>query len=561
MQAEQYHRQALDLERSGNRDEARALLARGLADHGDHPDLLNSAGNMALRAGALQDAIDLFERAAAAGGGRLDYVLNLAIALTTAGRPGEALRRLDPAEPVGAGNPRYWTVRANAAREADDLAGAAASYDRAAGLEPANGKALHGRARMALERGEEDAVARFELALRQDGGNAQLWLGLAQAQEAAGNRDAAREIADQLVRQAPTYIDALTFATGLDGSSAGTDAVFAEAARSQPADPNIPAAWIAALGGSDRYDRAAEVAREAATRFAAIPAFALWEATYLSAAGYLDEADRRFADLPDDLPGADIERARHALRRGDPLLADRLCGETIARDPDNVAAWALRSVAWRLSRDSRIEWLHARTGLVQLLPIEMRGEDWTRLHRDLHALHDRAAFPIGQSLRGGTQTRGRLFSHHLAIFAVLRVAVERAVERYRTSLPPADPGHPLLRHRDVGWDLAGSWSVRLSQGADHHTAHIHPQGVVSSALYVELPGGKPDEGVLELGRPPANLGLDLEPERIVAPREGHAALFPSTLYHGTTAFASGRRLTVAFDIVPGNPGPGAGGRQ
>ena len=36
---------------------------------------------------------------------------------------------------------------------------------------------------------------------------------------------------------------------------------------------------------------------------------------------------------------------------------------------------------------------------------------------------------------------------------------------------------------------------------------------------------------------------------VIEPAAGHLALFPSTLYHGTTAFSAGERMTVAFDVV------------
>ncbi|NBC88460.1 MAG: hypothetical protein GVX90_03010, partial [Alphaproteobacteria bacterium] len=122
---------------------------------------------------------------------------------------------------------------------------------------------------------------------------------------------------------------------------------------------------------------------------------------------------------------------------------------------------------------------------------------------------------------------------------------------------------PLLRHRETPWRLLGSWSVRLagsgSGGGDYHTAHIHPQGILSSALYLVVPeeahapvaeGARPP-GWLEIGRPPPDLGLDLPPLTTIEPREGHLALFPSTLYHGTTPFGSAERMTVAFDVVTG----------
>jgi hypothetical protein len=47
---------------------------------------------------------------------------------------------------------------------------------------------------------------------------------------------------------------------------------------------------------------------------------------------------------------------------------------------------------------------------------------------------------------------------------------------------------------------------------------------------------------------------------VICPREAHLALFPSTLYHGTTPFGAAssgaaERMTVAFDVVTSNEGP------
>jgi hypothetical protein len=96
--------------------------------------------------------------------------------------------------------------------------------------------------------------------------------------------------------------------------------------------------------------------------------------------------------------------------------------------------------------------------------------------------------------------------------------------------------------------------VRLrSQG--YHTNHIHPEGWISSALYVVLPDevreGEGDAGHLQFGVPPAELGIAVPPRRSVKPEVGVLSLFPSYMWHGTVPFSSEQpRITVAFDLVP-----------
>jgi hypothetical protein len=87
-----------------------------------------------------------------------------------------------------------------------------------------------------------------------------------------------------------------------------------------------------------------------------------------------------------------------------------------------------------------------------------------------------------------------------------------------------------------------------------HISHIHPSGWLSSACYISLPpeiDGTSTQGALTFGVPDAALGLDLQPRRIVHPRPGMLAIFPSFMWHGTLPFESeSPRLTVAFDALP-----------
>ncbi len=133
----------------------------------------------------------------------------------------------------------------------------------------------------------------------------------------------------------------------------------------------------------------------------------------------------------------------------------------------------------------------------------------------------------------------------------LRLAIVEAVETYRKQLPAMDPTHPMLGlRRDGRVRFSGSWSVRLS-GHGRHSQHVHPQGWISSALYVAVPDGlSGEEGWLSLGDPQVELGQSIAPIRRIAPKPGQLVLFPSMMWHGTLPFAEGERLTVAFDVAP-----------
>jgi len=101
--------------------------------------------------------------------------------------------------------------------------------------------------------------------------------------------------------------------------------------------------------------------------------------------------------------------------------------------------------------------------------------------------------------------------------------------------------------------FSGSWSVRL-RGGGKHSNHVHPQGWISSALYIALPaqtaGERSDAGWFTIGDPDERLGLTVGASQTIEPVPARLVLFPSYLWHGTVSFAEGERLTVAFDVRP-----------
>jgi hypothetical protein len=207
-----------------------------------------------------------------------------------------------------------------------------------------------------------------------------------------------------------------------------------------------------------------------------------------------------------------------------------------------------------MTGDPRSQWLEGDSRLVSVTDIRDLLPPIESLAATLRNLHTAKGEYLDQSVRGGTQTDGPLFSRIDPVIRQLRQAIVTAVERHVAQLPPPDPNHPTLRQpRDRRIRFSGSWSVRLRSGG-HHSNHVHPQGWISSALYIALPPRKAEEaedaGWLTLGAPDEKLQLDLPPQRKIEPKVGHLALFPSCMWHGTVPFHEGERLTVAFDVAP-----------
>ena len=479
------------------------------------PDIFNNLGNALADADRPEDALEAHRAAARLRPGWADAHRNAALTLLTLDRADEAVAearsavRADPALAAG------WSVLGRAELAAGGLSAAAEALDRALAIAPTLAPALAARARVALQRGEEDAAERHERAIAAAPHASALLIGAAQASPGQASLD---RLADRLAAE-PDWLEGhrryAQLASELD---LPVDITLSRARVERPADTALLAEHLTVLIQAEREEDAlAEIDGSAANPLAIAEA----EAVAALHTGDLDRAAEALGRLPTGEAAA--TRARLALTRRDPAAAVAVLEPLVELDTAGVSEWSLLSLAWRLLNDPREAWLHGDPALVATHEIGLSDDDRQELLallRRLHAL--RRAHPVGQSMRGGTQTAGRLLSRAEPVIGLLKCSLHRAVEAHRAALPPADPRHPLLRHRDRPWAITGSWSVRLT-GAGFHVHHIHPNGVVSSAAYLSLPEADeadPHAGWLALGASPAQLGLALPPTRLIEPAVG-----------------------------------------
>lgn len=316
---------------------------------------------------------------------------------------------------------------------------------------------------------------------------------------------------------------------------------------------NSASLWQAKVDILERAERHVErwqACDEAIVETGQRSAFALARAAALSDAGEEALAGDAFAKLgaPIDI-GHAIHLARHYIRTGERHQLGRLAGEWMT-GPGSRLFWPYASIAWRWSEPARWQWLEGDERLVREIDLPIGVDAMERLADRLRQLHGNSGRFLDQSVRGGTQTDGPLLSRIDPELAELRQLIVAAVGDYVGQLPPFDATHPMLSlPRDRPVRFAGSWSVRLVDKG-FHTAHVHPQGWISSAFYVRVPEAEGRQGWLTLGAPPDDLRTDLAPLREVAPQSGKLVLFPSMMWHGTRPFDIGERMTVAFDVAP-----------
>jgi tetratricopeptide (TPR) repeat protein len=291
------------------------------------------------------------------------------------------------------------------------------------------------------------------------------------------------------------------------------------------------------------------------------PALALALAQAALRSGQLNAAEaalRRAAQL---LPGRAIIQHEYAtlqIAQGRPDLALQTALSGLQVERWNQSLWGLAATAARLMDDPIYPMLCDYEGMVAVHDIDAPA-GWPTLEAfladlgaALRALHGYRREPANQSVRFGSQTTHLLSGSPDPALRAAFAAFDGPIRAYMDRLGPgADP----LRARNTGtYRIQGAWSVLLGRGG-FHTDHLHPQGWISSAFYVEVPervaATGSHEGWLRLGAAPLATPVPCPAERYVQPRPGRLVLFPSYMWHGVMPFDSDEeRLTMAFDLIP-----------
>ena len=448
---------------------------------------------------------------------------------------------------------RLWQVKGLIHREQDRRELAIPALRRAVELAPNEPLVAHGYARTLLEAGQPSVEA-FGRALKLAPGNPEVVTGLVAALVAEGRSVEAIAGLEQAIVRSPLWTDGQILLSSLrwsEGERAGFTRSFDEALAANPASADLRRVQLNALVEAEQFDEALSRIEQGRQRFGEQLVFTTHEAVVRSETGDTEAADRLFDQVPMfQLANFDLRRIRHWLRSGRLDRAVELLEWWIDK-PEQDMFWPYASTAWRMTGDPRFNWLEGDDRLVGVYDLADRLPPLDALAATLRKLHKSRSQPLAQSVRGGTQTDGILFHRIEPEIVALREAIRSAVAEHAAALPPLDPKHPLARKRPSSIAFSGSWSVRLTAGGSHAN-HIHPLGWLSSALYIVLPPdlGRDDAGWLTLGEPQAQLGLDLPPYRLIEPKPGRLALFPSWTWHGTRPFGEGERITVAFDVAP-----------
>ena len=470
------------------------------------------------------------------------------------GRADRAVQQLESLTLAAPGDAHVWQLLGFAYREEQRMSEAARAFRRAAELDAHDAKSALGVAQSSFESGLP-ATELFRTALNLEPGNPAAIGGLANALAAEGQPAAAQETLVNVLNGHTDWLEGqrhLAALRWIDGDTQHFARGYEDACRLQPKNLALRLAWFGAVAQTRNWDAAAIILDEGEKTMGAAQAFTIARLFIASESGDRVRADELFAatsSIRDDV--RDIAYIRHCLRKGDPGKAEsvalRLVGTTSAR-----IIWPYLSLIWRLLGDARAQWLDGAPPYIRAIDLDFAAGELDELAILLRKLHTARAPYLEQSVRGGTQTDQQLFFRHEPIIQNLKAKLRSAIRDYVTQLPEFVSGHPLLGTPRAQILFSGSWSVRLeSQG--FHVSHTHPRGWISSAFYVSLPSseqwGTQSAGWINFGLPPRELAVDLPAYLQIEPKPGRLVLFPSTMWHSTTPFDDGERLTVAFDVA------------
>ncbi|MCJ2188158.1 2OG-Fe(II) oxygenase family protein [Novosphingobium beihaiensis] len=444
----------------------------------------------------------------------------------------------------------HWTAMLR--RALDRREEAITALEQALRYAPDNPGLMHALAHVTLEAGRP-AAALFEQAVRLAPAKGEIRLGLASARFAQGEGERGFAELDAMLAANPGWMEGhrqyaqIAALLGKGGMSLSS---IDRALARFPQGDDLHRMAITLLLEGERYPEALDRTKRVIAVRGALAPYVLQQAAALDETGQTREAAGLFEELgaPGDT-GHAIWLARHLLRTGQPQQAAAVVEPWLAQ-AGAESIWPYAELAWRLGGDPKAEWLDGQTGLWSVVDLDPEEIGLESLRALLRQLHEGSGRFLDQSVRNGTQTEGALLARIDPEIVQVREVLCREVGRFVSALPASDAGHPMLSQmRGARPRFAGSWSVRLT-GSGFHTAHHHPQGWISSALYISVPEGLRDgQGYLELGGAPAGLGIDIPPRATVAPAEARLVLFPSWMWHGTRPFHAGERMTIAFDVA------------
>ena len=567
-----FHIKALALKQLGKFAEAKQSFEACLALKRHQPQVLNNYANLLAANHHEYEAEQLYRKAIAIDASYVDAHKNLAIVLLAQRKLTEALTAIEKAERLASQNTSILTIKADIYRVQENFEFAINQYQKVLSINPNYVNALHnlGLTYKLIEQ-HEHAFACFNKARELAPQLSQIDFNLANTLFEQEKYEQAEQFYWSALNKKPNDIEVHQTLNEFYWQRNLKDKFghsFKLAIEHFPQNLAIRHAYAEAMFEAKQYDNAEQIvgnAKQIEVTSQLLHTegkiFAVRE-DHKQAVSTLEQAIEKhfYMDLALDLinlciVNADYQKALYFIEQAE------------LREPNHQLLIAYKSTCWRLVGDERYQWLMDYDKFVKPYGIEAPNGYQTldafleELQVVLLSMHRLDQAPLKQTLKNGTQTPGRLLHKKHPVISHLKQALTNIVSEHIHSLPD-DKTHPLLSRKSSKFAFAGSWSVKLKPNG-FHVNHVHPAGWLSSAFYVSMPNLSsaqpcsveqlPNAGAIKFGETSMNLGEREQIAKIIQPKAGMLALFPSYAWHGTVPFQghdSEFRLTSPFDIVP-----------
>lgn len=531
-------------------------------------EVLNNLGNCYSSMEQLNEAIGVYEKALSIKPDFVDALKNIALIYSKQERFDVAEKNLKKALDIDNRNVSVHTQLGNLYKEQEKYDKAIAHYKSAIALNPRYINAIHNLG-LAYKMSEklDEALQCFDQARQINPNFSEIDYNAANTHFEKGQYQLAEKHYWSALNKNPSAIDVHTTLNEFYWQTGRKDAFghsFKLALESMPDNLDMHYAYVDALLTSSNL-KLAETALERAFKFERTPNLLKARAILSSrqndnqaAIGFFEASLEKQFDIDVALDLISVLIVEYEY---DKALALIKRAEVIA--PLHQLLIAYKATLWRLTGDDRYEWLIDYQKFVA--PYQIPAPNgyaslssfMEELEHVLLSMHKLVHEPLKQTLKNGTQTPGRLLYKPHPVIQSLKASLTEVVQEHIASLP-TDTKHPLLSRKSNNFQFAGSWSVKLKPEG-FHVNHVHPAGWLSSAFYVNVPDfSKVAQknklaGSIKFGESSLLLGEREKIERIIEPRAGTLALFPSYVWHGTIPFSGGEddyRLTSPFDVIP-----------
>lgn len=557
------HLLALIRKQEGDLQQAELLLKRCISAQPLRADIQTNLGNLYKSQGRLETAIAQYRLALTNDASFRPAQLGLARLLVETEAFELAQQQALELISHNQADAQAWVVLGASQRGNRNYAEAEQAYLKALHLNPDYGAARQnlGALLVILNRCE-DAIEQLDLAAACGVVGAEIHINRASALLGLGRFNEAVEVLRSLLVTEPDNTEALEslakicFIRGEDDFASD----FSRASINQPANINLQILYARVLQGADLLPAAETVLYDALANndkhpdlYCALAAVQQLGGKYKEAltSARRATADRGFDSRSVEL-GIDALMALGRAKEALPLIRDAR-----QRFPLNQWYIAMEATAARLLDDALYESLYDYEQFVQeykLIPpdgwptIEAFNADLIPV---LNQRHQFESHPLDQSLRHGTQTATSLLREADPIIKAFLSCLQQPIESYRDSIG-FDPTHPLKARNQGKSEFKGCWSVRLRKGG-FHVNHVHPEGWISSAYYVETPteidSATDQAGWIKFGEPRFAIP-GASAEKFTKPKAGTLVLFPSYMWHGTIPIQGDEpRMTIAFDVI------------